>query len=174
MKKIRVLYDEKTIMKRVRELGKELYQKYGDEEVIFVCTLKGSIFFLCDLLKNYKGDGRIEFIKVSSYQGEKSTGKITMNLSLSKDNISNKHVIIVEDIVDTGNTLLYLTDYIKEMKPKSLATCTLLEKRCKRVANIYPDYYGFIIDDLFVIGYGLDYDQKYRNLPYIGIIEKIS
>lgn len=172
MKKIKVLYNKSTIEKRVKEIAQELYSKYGDEEVVFVCTLKGAVFFTCDLLKNYKGDGRIEFIKVSSYSGEKSTGKITMNLSVSKESIYQKHIVIVEDIVDTGNTLEFLKNYLITMEPQSLLICTLLEKRCKRIRDIYPDYYGFLIEDLFVIGYGLDYDGKYRNLPYIGYIPK--
>lgn len=172
MDNIKVLFSEEMIKNRAKEIVEELYQKYQDEEVVFVCTLKGSIFFLCDLLKNYHGDARVEFVKVSSYSGTKSTGIINMNLSLSKDNINNKNVVIVEDIVDTGNTLVFLKQYINEMNPKTLTVCTLLEKRCKRIVDVYPDYYGFMVDDLFVIGYGLDYDGKYRNLPYVGLIEK--
>lgn len=172
MNKIEVLFDEKTIAKRVKVLAKELYKKYGDEEVVFVCTLKGAVFFACDLLKNYKGDARMEFIRVSSYKGMETTGTIEMNLSISKENIQKKHVVIVEDIVDTGYTLSFLNEYILKMKPKSLITCTLLDKKIKRVTDIEPTYTGFVIDDLFVIGYGLDCDGKYRNLPYIGYLKK--
>ena len=169
MEKIEILFDEKVISKRVKELARELYKKYGNDEVVFICTLKGAVFFACDLLKNYPGDARMEFLRVSSYKGTKTTGNVELNLSISKENIQNKHVIIIEDIVDTGNTLLFLNNYLSEMKPKSLETCTLLDKRIKRVVNINPAYTGFVVDDLFVIGYGLDYDGKYRNLPYIGI-----
>ena len=172
MENITVLFDEKTINKRVKELAHELYKKYQDEEVVFICTLKGAVFFTCDLLKNYQGDARIEFLRVSSYKGTETTGTIEMNLSISKENIMKKHVVIVEDIVDTGYTLSFLNEYILKMKPKSLVTCTLLDKKIKRITNIEPTYSGFTIDDLFVIGYGLDYDGKYRNLPYIGYLKK--
>lgn len=172
MEHIEVLYSEEKINGRVKEIAQTLYEKYGDEEVVFICTLKGAVFFACDLLKNYKGDARMEFLRVSSYKGTVSTGKIELNLSISKENIQNKNVIIIEDIVDTGNTLLFLNNYIAEMNPKTLEICTLLDKKVKRVVDIEPTYAGFVIDDLFVIGYGLDYDQKYRNLPYIGVLKK--
>ena len=172
MEYIEVLYSEEKINERVKEIAQTLYEKYGDEEVVFICTLKGAVFFACDLLKNYKGDARMEFLRVSSYKGTVSTGKIELNLSISKENIQNKNVIIIEDIVDTGNTLLFLNNYIAEMNPKTLEICTLLDKKVKRVVDIEPTYAGFVVDDLFVIGYGLDYDQKYRNLPYIGVLKK--
>jgi len=172
MEEIEILYSEETIAKRVDELAKTLYEKYHNEEVVFICTLKGAVFFACDLLKKYKGDARMEFLRVSSYKGTESTGKIELNLSISKDNIKDKHVVIIEDIVDTGNTLLFLNNYVKEMEPKTLEICTLLDKKIKRMVDIDPTYAGFVVDDLFVIGYGLDYDQKYRNLPYIGVLKK--
>ena len=172
MEKIDVLFSNEKIDERVKELANTLYEKFHDEEVVFVCTLKGAVFFACDLMKNYKGDARVEFLRVSSYEGESSTGKINLKLPLKAENINGKNVIIVEDIVDTGYTLEYITNYVKEMRPKSLITCTLLDKKARRKVNIDPDYSGFVVDDLFVIGYGLDYDQKYRNLPYIGVVEK--
>ena len=172
MENSNILFNEETINERVKELADKLYDIYGDSEVVFVCTLKGAVFFACDLLKNYKGDARMEFLRVSSYHGTESTGKIELNLSISHDNIQNKNVVIVEDIVDTGNTLSFLYNYIGKMKPKTLITCTLLDKKIKRVVDIDPDYAGFVIDDLFVIGYGLDYDGKYRNLPYIRVLKK--
>ena len=172
MDKIDVLFTEEEIGKRVKELAETLYEKYHDEEVTFVCTLKGAVFFACDLLKRYKGDARLEFLRVSSYEGESSTGKINLKLPLKAENINGKHVVIVEDIVDTGYTLEYITKYVGDMKPKSLVTCTLLDKKARRVVSIDPDYSGFVIDDLFVVGYGLDYDQKYRNLPFIGVVVK--
>lgn len=172
MERIDVLFDEEKIGARVKELGQMLYDMYKDEEVVFVCTLKGAVFFACDLMKNYKGDARMEFLRVSSYEGESSTGKINLKLPLDASKINGKRVVIVEDIVDTGFTLKYITDYVKAMNPKSLITCTLLDKKARRVEDIDPDYAGFEIDDLFVIGYGLDYDQKYRNLPYIGVVVK--
>ncbi len=172
MENIEVLFDEEKINERVKTLANELYQKYGDEEVVFICTLKGAVFFACDLLKNYKGDARMEFLRVSSYHGTETTGKIELNLSISEDNIKDKHVVIIEDIVDTGHTLAFLNKYIADMKPSTLEICTLLDKKVRRIVPIDPTYAGFIVDDLFVIGYGLDYDQKYRNLPYIGVLKK--
>ena len=172
MEKINVLFTEQEINERVREIANILYNLYHDEEVVFVCTLKGAVFFACDLLKNFKGDARIEFLRVSSYEGESSTGKINLKLPLNAENINGKHVVIVEDIVDTGFTLEYIRKYISDMHPKSLVECTLLDKKSRRVVDIEPTYSGFEIDDLFVIGYGLDYNQKYRNLPYIGVVVK--
>ena len=172
MEKIEILFNEEKINERVSEIANTLYEKYGDEEVVFVCTLKGAVFFACDLLKHYKGDARMEFLRVSSYEGESSTGKINLKLPLKAENINGKNVVIVEDIVDTGYTLKYIKNYVSEMKPKSLITCTLLDKKARRVVEIDPDYSGFVVDDLFVIGYGLDYDQKYRNLPYVGVVVK--
>ena len=172
MEKIEKLISEDVINARVSEIAEELYQKFQDEEVIFVCTLKGAVFFACDLLKKYKGDARLEFLRVSSYEGESSTGKINLKLPLKAENINGKNVVIIEDIVDTGYTLEYITKYVKDMQPKALLTCALLDKKERRVVDINADYTGFVIDDLFVIGYGLDYDQKYRNLPYIGVVVK--
>lgn len=169
---IKVLFKKKEINDRVNEISKELYKEYGKKEVVFICTLKGAVFFACDLLKKYKGNARMEFLRVSSYSGDKTTGKIELNLSISKDNIENKDVIIVEDIVDTGHTLKFLKKYIKDMNPKSIKICSLLDKKSKREVDIEADYIGFEIEDLFVVGYGLDYNQQFRNLPYIGYIEK--
>ena len=172
MKNIDILFDEKTIQKRVKELAKELMKKYKNEEVVFICTLKGAVFFACDLLKKYKGDAILEFIKISSYDGENSTGKVKLNLNINKENIQNKNVVIIEDIVDTGNSLKFLYEYIGEMKPKTIESVALLDKKERRIIPINATYVGFEIPNLFVIGYGLDYDQKLRNLPYIGVVRK--
>ena len=172
MEKIDVLFNEEMINKRVKELADIFYSKYHDEEVVFVCTLKGAVFFACDLLKNYQGDARLEFLRVSSYEGESSTGKINLKLPLKAESIYGTNVVLVEDIVDTGYTLKYIRNYVKEMNPKSYVDVSLLDKKERRKVEIDPDFSGFVIDDLFVIGYGLDYDQKYRNLPYIGVVEK--
>jgi len=170
MEKINVLYDQATIQKRINELADELYKFYGDEEVLFVCVLKGSVFFACDLAKSFKGDARIDFLRVSSYEGTTSTGKINLKIALKEENVKGRHVLIIEDIVDTGYTLQFLREYINSMNPKSVRECTLLNKKARRVVPITPEYVGFEIPDLFVIGYGLDYDEKYRNLPYIGVV----
>ena len=172
MEKINVLFTEEEILKRVREIADDLYKEYGDDEVVFVCTLKGAVFFACDLLKNYKGDGRIEFLRVSSYEGESSTGKINLKLPLDASKVNGKHVVLVEDIVDTGYTLDFINKYVQDMHPATYVTCTLLDKKARRKVEVEPTYTGFVVDDLFVIGYGLDYDQKYRNLPYIGVVVK--
>ena len=169
---IKKLISEKEINSKIKELSNTLYQEYKDEEVVFICTLKGAVFFTCELLKHYKGDARLEFLKVSSYSGEKSSGKVELNLSISEKNIKDKNVIILEDIVDTGHTLKFLKGYIKDMNPKSFKVIALLDKKERREVSIDADYSCFVIDDLFVVGYGLDYDQKYRNLPYIGVIQK--
>lgn len=168
--KIKVLFDQEALNKRISELADELYEIYKDEEVVFVCVLKGSVFFTCDLMKKYKGDARIDFLRVSSYEGTESTGKINLKLPLKEENIKDRHVLIVEDIVDTGYTLEFLREYVKGMNPKSLRECTLLNKLSRRIVPITPEFIGFDIPDLFVIGYGLDYDEKYRNLPYIGVV----
>jgi hypoxanthine phosphoribosyltransferase len=169
---IKKLISEKEINSKIKELSNTLYQEYKDEEVVFICTLKGAVFFTCELLKHYKGDARLEFLRVSSYSGEKSSGKVELNLSISEKNIKDKNVIILEDIVDTGHTLKFLKGYINDMSPKTLKIVTLLDKKERREVSIDADYSCFVIDDLFVVGYGLDYDQKYRNLPYIGVIQK--
>lgn len=169
--KIEKLFSEEELDRKIEELANTLYKKYGDEKVVFVCTLKGAVFFTCDLLKKYKGNAVLEFLRVSSYEGENSTGTIELNLSISKENIENKNVIVLEDIVDTGRTLKFLKEYIGDMNPKSLEFCTLLDKKSRRVVEFEPDYCGFEIDNLFVIGYGLDYNQDYRNLPYIGVMK---
>ena len=172
MEKIKILFKEDEIKARVKEIATELNKKFNGEEVTFVCTLKGAVFFFCDLVKEFDGDARIEFLRVSSYEGESSTGKINLKLPLKAESIHGKNVVLVEDIVDTGYTLKYIRNYIQEMNPKSYIEVSLLDKKERRKVEIDPDFSGFVIDDLFVIGYGLDYDQKYRNLPYIGYIEK--
>jgi hypoxanthine phosphoribosyltransferase len=171
MNKIKKLFSKKDINNRVKELSKELYDVYGKDKVVFICTLKGAVFFACDLLKNYKGNARLEFLRVSSYKGDKSTGKVELNLSISKEVIEKENIVIIEDIVDTGNTLKFLKEYLSNMNPKSIKIITLLNKKSRREVDIEADYTGFEIDDLFVVGYGLDYNQEYRNLPYIGVIE---
>ena len=171
MKRIKKLFSQKDINNRVKELSEELYDVYGHDKVVFICTLKGAVFFACDLLKNYKGNARLEFLRVSSYKGDKSTGKVELNLSISKEVIEKEKIVIIEDIVDTGNTLKFLKEYLSNMNPKSIKIVTLLNKKSRREVDIEADYTGFEIDDLFVVGYGLDYNQEYRNLPYIGVIE---
>ena len=168
--KIKVLIDEEKLQKRIKELALDIKNDYGDEEVVFVSVLKGAVFFTVDLMKNYDGDAIIDVVRVSSYVGENSTGNIELKIPLKEKNIEGKNIIIVEDIVDTGRTFNYLVDYVSKMNPKSVKTCVMLDKPSRRVVDFKADYTGFTIDDLFVIGYGLDYDEKYRNLPFIGYV----
>ena len=170
MGELKVLIDEETLQARIKEMGKQLMEEYKGKELTFICILKGSIFFTADLAKSIDGDVRVDFVRVSSYDGENSTGEIKMKLDL-KDSIQGKDVIIIEDIIDTGRTLKYLKEYLKIKQPNSLKVCTLLDKKERRVCDMEADYVGFTIPDKFVIGYGMDYDEKYRNLTYIGYIE---
>lgn len=169
---IDVLINEKDLEKRIEEVAEQIKKDYEGEEVIFCSVLKGAIFFTVDLMKKYTGDCEVNFVRVSSYQGESSTGTITMKIPLKKEDIENKNIILVEDIVDTGRTFKYLVEYVKEMNPKSVKTCVLLDKKVRRVVEFEADYVAFPIDDLFVVGYGLDYDEKYRNLPFVGYVRK--
>lgn len=171
MDNIKVLIDEEKLQARVTEIADSIQEEYGEKELILICILKGSIFFTVDLAKKIKGDVKLEFIRVSSYNdGTESSGEIKMKLDL-KDSIQGKDVIVVEDIIDTGRTLSYLIEYLKMKKPNSLKLCALLDKPERRVQKVNVDYIGFQIPDKFVVGYGLDMDEKYRNLPYIGYIE---
>ncbi|MGN1270543.1 MAG: hypoxanthine phosphoribosyltransferase [Clostridia bacterium] len=172
MGEIKTLIDEEKLHARINEIAKQIEAEYGGKEITLICILKGSVFFTVELAKNINGDVRLEFIRVSSYgEGTESTGEIKMKLDL-KDSIQGKDVIVVEDIIDTGRTLSYLIEYLKMKKPNSVKLCALLDKPDRRVKQVKVDYTGFEIPDKFVVGYGLDWDEKYRNLPYIGYIEE--
>lgn len=171
-KNIKILISEEELQNRITKLAEQIYNDYNGEEVTFICILKGSIFFTVELSKRMKNDVNFEFIRVSSYHGENSTGVIEMKVELQGD-IRGKDVIIIEDIVDTGRTLSYLKEYLKNKGPKSVKICTLLDKKERRVCEMEADYVGFDIPDKFVLGYGLDVDEKYRNLPYIGYFENV-
>ncbi len=170
MGKLEVLISEAKIEKRLEELAKELMKEYKDEDIVFVGVLKGAATFMVELAKRIKNSVEFEFIQVKSYEGEESTGKIEMVQDLT-GKIEGKNVVIIEDIIDTGRTLEYLKQHLQEFNPKSLKICTLLSKPSRRVIDLDVDYIGFSIPDEFVIGYGLDYNQRYRNLPYIGVIK---
>ena len=167
---IKVLITEEEIVARTRELAHQIQQDYNGEEIVIICILKGAAFFATELAKRIDSDTIIDFMKVSSYIGTESTGKIDFTLDISED-ITGKNVIIVEDIVDTGRTLAYVKKYLVSKNPKSVKICTMLNKKERRVIELNPEYVCFDIPDKFVIGYGLDYDEKYRNLPYIGYLE---
>lgn len=169
--KIRELLSEEEVDDRIRELGGQITKDYEGEEVFLVCTLKGASFFACELAKRIKLPLTLDFIAVESYgDGTQSSGEVRMIKDLD-ESIEGKNVIVVEDIVDTGRTLSYLMDILKKRNPKTLKLCSLLDKPERRVVDIKADYTGFEVPDLFVVGYGLDYAQKYRNLPYIGVVE---
>ena len=160
----KILISEEKLDKRIRELAKQISEDYKGEDITLICTLKGAVYFTIDLSKKITdSDIILDFIRVSSYgvNNRETTGKLDFKLDISED-IGNKNVIIVEDIIDSGITLSYLYDYLKTKNPKSLKIC---------VKKIKVDYTGFEIENKFVLGYGLDYDEKYRNLPYIGYVE---
>ncbi len=169
--KIRVLLPEEEVVKRIREIGKQITEDYRGEEVFLICTLKGASLFACELAKRIDLPLTLDFIAVASYgSGTQSSGEVRMIKDLD-ESIEGKNVIVVEDIVDTGRTLSYLLEMMKKRNPKSLKLCSLLDKPERRVVNVEVDYKGFEVPDLFVVGYGLDYAQKYRNLPYVGVLE---
>jgi len=168
MKKLVTLIDEKTIQKRIKQISKEIEKDFKDEEIIFICILKGSTYFFTDLTKRVKNTTDIEFMRVSSYGANTiSSGEIKLKLDLDVS-IENKNVVVIEDIIDSGKTLSYLIKYLKIKNPKKLKLCTLLDKPERRVVNdVKVDYVGFVIPDYFVVGYGLDLDERYRNIPCI-------
>ena len=169
--KIRVLIPEEDIQKRIAEVGAALSRDYEGKEVLMICVLRGGVFFACELAKHITVPLSMDFMCVSSYgSGTVSKGTVKIIKDLD-ENIEGKHVLIAEDIVDSGNTLSTLIKLLKVRKPASVKLCTLLDKPERRVVDIEADYSCFKIPDEFVVGFGLDYDQHYRNLPYIGVVE---
>ena len=167
----KILFTHQQIWHRAEELGLEISEDYEGQELVLIGTLKGAIPWMADLMKNITLDTKIDFVSASSYgSGTESSGKVLLKKDIGLD-IKDKHVLIVEDIVDTGNTLKVLKEYFEEKGPKSVKICTLLDKPARRTADVKADYIGFVVDDLFIVGYGLDFDQKYRNLPYISYLE---
>lgn len=168
---VRVMLTEEEVNEKISEIGKKITQDYAGKQVHLVCVLKGGSFFMCELAKRIDLPVSIDFMSVSSYGGDtKSSGVVKIVKDLD-DSIKDKDVIVVEDIVDSGRTLSYLLELLEQRGPKSLSLCTLLDKPERRVVDVHVDYTGFQIPDEFVVGYGLDYDQRYRNLPYIGVVE---
>ncbi len=169
--RVRVLLTEEEVDKRIQEIGEQISKDYAGKQVHLVCVLKGGSFFMCELAKRITVPVSFDFMSVSSYgKDTKSSGVVKIVKDLD-DSIQDKDVIIVEDIVDSGRTLSYLIEMLQNRGPKSVRLCTLLDKPERRVVKVNVDYTGFAIPDEFVVGYGLDYDQRYRNLPYIGIVE---
>ena len=169
--KIKVLISEEEVDARIRELGEKISKEYEGKQIHLICVLKGGVFFMCVLAKRITVPVSMDFMCVGSYgDGTKSSGVVRLAKDLD-ESIENKEVLIVEDIIDSGNTLYYLMDVLRQRKPASLRLCTLLDKPDRRVKDVHVDWTGFEIPDEFVVGYGLDYAQKYRNLPYIGVVE---
>lgn len=166
---IETLIDAETIEARCAELGKEITADYADKEIIIVPVLKGSFVFAADLIRHIDLTCSIDFLGLRSYEGTESSGVVQITSDLTKA-IEGKHVLVVEDIVDTGLTMQYLLDNIETRKPATIKTVSLLHKPARSKVEVPIDYLGFTIDDVFVIGYGLDFDQKYRNLPYLGVV----
>ncbi len=169
---IKVYLTEEQVQKRIAELGAEITERFKGESVYLVCILKGSIFFTTELAKRIDLPMNIDFMTVSSYGAETiSSGVINVKQDLS-GSIEGENVIVVEDIIDSGNTLSRLLQLFKSRNPKTLTLCTLLDKPERRVVkDVVVDYTGFVVPDKFIVGYGLDWDQKYRNLPYVGFVE---
>lgn len=165
-----VLIDAAAIEARVAELGAQLTQDYQGRDPVLVSVLKGSLVFLADLMRAMDLPSSIDLMEVSSYAGTETSGQVRILKDLSKS-IEGRDVVVVEDIIDTGLTLNYLLRYLGERKPASIKIICLLDKPARRLAEIPIDYRGFTIPDRFVIGYGLDYEERYRNLPYIGVLK---
>ena len=166
----RVLITEEEIMEKVSEMGKKISEDFRGKDPIFVGVLKGCFIFMSDLMRHVDIKCTMDFMAVSSYSGTSSTGAVKIGKDLSQD-IEGRHVIIVEDILDSGVTLGYLKNYLMVRKPASISIATLLDKPARRKADVYADYSCFEVPDAFVVGYGLDYNEVYRNLPYIGILK---
>ena len=169
--KIRELISEKDVAEKIAQMGAQISKDYEGESVYLLCILKGGVFFTTELAKHITVPVTLDFMSVSSYGGETTSSGIVRIVKDLDTPIEGKNVLIAEDIIDTGRTLAYLMEHLKQRKPKSLKLCTLLDKPDRRVSDVKVDYTGFEIPDEFVVGYGLDYDQKYRNLPYIGVVE---
>lgn len=170
MEKVSILINKAKLEKRIEELAKQIEKDYDGKEIVFIGILKGSVMFMSELAKNVKNNVVLDFMEASSYEGTESTGNVKINKDI-KNSIEGKDVIIVEDIIDTGRTLTYVLEYLKQKNPNSIKIATMLSKPSRRVMELNVDYIGFSIEDKFVVGYGLDYNEKYRNLPYIGYIE---
>ena len=168
---IRVLVSEEDVDARIKVLGEKISRDYAGRQVHLICILKGGVFFMCELAKRISVPVSMDFMSVSSYGDDtKSSGIVRIAKDLD-ESIEGKDVLIVEDIIDSGRTLYYLIDVLRKRNPNSVHLCTLLDKPERRVRDVKVDYVGFEIPDEFVVGYGMDYAQKYRNLPYIGVVE---
>lgn len=168
---INVLIPEEEVDNKIKEIGEQISKDYEGKEIHLVCVLRGGSFFMCELAKRITVPVSLDFMSVASYGNDtKSSGAVRIVKDLD-DSLEGKDVLVVEDIIDSGRTLSYLLELLKDRKPNSLKLCTLLDKPDRRVVDVDIDYTAFQVPDEFVVGYGLDYAQKYRNLPYIGVVE---
>ncbi|MBS4196203.1 hypoxanthine phosphoribosyltransferase [Lederbergia citri] len=168
-----VMISDAEIRQRVKELAVEIEQDFNHEPIFLIVVLKGSFVFAADLIREMKGDIKIDFISVSSYSDQtESTGKVRLLKDLDA-NITDQNVVVVEDIIDSGLTLHFLRDHLMMHKPKQIKICTLLDKPERRKIDLPVDYVGFVIPDEFIVGYGIDYAEKYRNLPYIATVKEV-
>ena len=172
LEKLDVLIDEERLQERIKEIAKKIELDYNGEEILLICILKGAVYFAVDLSKNIKESFvTLDFMKVSSYGNNfETSGNVEFIMDIS-ENIEGKNVIVVEDIIDSGYTLNFIKEHLIKRNPKSLKLCVLLDKKERREIEVNVDYTGFEIENKFVVGYGLDYEQQYRNLPYIGWVE---
>lgn len=171
MENLKVMYEEEELQKRIKEIAEQIDKDYeGTDEIVIISVLKGAIFFTVDLVKKMKTPIILEVMQVSSYNGTESTGNIIVKKDLD-NSIEGKHVLIVEDIIDSGRTLKYLKEYLQTKNPKSVKIAVLMDKKERRVVDIDVDYTGFVIPNKFVVGYGFDVDEKGRNIPYVGYLE---
>ena len=172
--KVKVLVPEEDVAKRIKELGEQISKDYAGKQVHLICVLKGGVFFMCELAKRITVPVSMDFMSVSSYgDGTKSSGVVKIAKDLD-ETLEGKNVLIVEDIIDSGRTLYYLMDILSKRNQNSMKLCTLLDKPERRLKDVKVDYVGFNIQDEFVVGYGLDYAQRYRNLPFIGVVEGVE
>lgn len=166
------LISESELKHRVKQIAEEIDRDFNNESVVMIVVLKGSFVFAADLIREMKSDLNVDFISVSSYSDQtESTGKVKLLKDLDS-NITNKNVVVIEDIIDSGLTLHFLRDHLQLHKPRNIKLCTLLDKPDRRKIDLPVDYVGFVIPDEFIVGYGIDYAQKYRNLPYIATVEE--
>lgn len=170
MKNIEVFISKKDINKKILSLSKKINRDFKDKDIIIISILTGSVIFCCDLIRKLNIDFCLDFMRVSSYKGKKSTNKINL-ISAENLDIKNKDILIIEDICDTGQTLAYIKDLLLKKKAKSVKTCVLINKNIKKIKKIDINYIGFNIENKFVVGYGLDFNNRYRELPYIGILK---
>ena len=167
----KILITEEEIRKRIKELGEEISRDYNGKDPILVTVLRGAIVFLCDLMRKISIPITLDFLSISSYSGQTQTGVVRILKDLD-ENIENRQVILVEDIIDTGLTLNYILKTLKARRPADVRVCALLDKKVRRIVDVSIDYLGFEIPDEFVVGYGMDYNQRYRGLPFICILKK--